>query len=165
MTEPEIARRCPSCGASIRVQAFFCPQCGKELTQPKSGPKNSPEPGDTVSIENLFDDTIPIIRITSDDSADAPERKSPRPPAPAKTDPRKEIGQRERGDVGARIQRATSRARDVEGDVIHRVQKLREISSVVMEEASYDPSLRFVLVAAALFALFLVILILNKLIG
>jgi hypothetical protein len=69
------------------------------------------------------------------------------------------------GGGRARIQRATTLARDVEGDVIHRVQKLREISTVVLDEAGYDPSLRFVLVAAFLFVLFLVIVFLNKLIS
>ena len=59
----------------------------------------------------------------------------------------------------------TTKARDVEGDVKQRVQKFREISSVVIDEASYDPSLRFVLVAAALFVLFLVIVLLNRFIG
>jgi hypothetical protein len=72
---------------------------------------------------------------------------------------------RARGAVGARIQRATTLARDVEGDVIHRVQKVREISSVVFDEAGYDPSLRFVLVAAIVFVLFLAIVLLNKLIA
>jgi hypothetical protein len=39
------------------------------------------------------------------------------------------------------------------------------MSSVVLDEAGYDPSLRFVLVAAALFLLFLLIMVLNKVIG
>ena len=42
---------------------------------------------------------------------------------------------------------------------------LPEYSTVVFDEAAYDPSLRFLLVAAALFALFLVIVVLNNLIG
>ena len=67
--------------------------------------------------------------------------------------------------MGARIQRATTLARDVGGDVVQRGQKVREISSVVLDEAGYDPSLRFVLVAAALFILFLVIVLLNKFIS
>ncbi len=46
----------------------------------------------------------------------------------------------------------------------NRVQKVRQMSSVVLDEAGYDPSLRFVLVAAALFVLFLVVVLLNKLI-
>jgi hypothetical protein len=64
--------------------------------------------------------------------------------------------------VGAKLQRATARARDVEGDMVQRVRKVRKISSVVLDEAGYDPSLRFVLVAAILFILFLVIMLLNR---
>ena len=71
---------------------------------------------------------------------------------------------RVRGAVGAKIQRATTLARDVEDDVIHRARKVRKISSVVIDEASYDPSLRFVLVAVGLFVLFVIIALLNKVI-
>jgi hypothetical protein len=46
-----------------------------------------------------------------------------------------------------------------------RVEKLRHVSSVVLDQAAYDPSLRFLLVAAALFLLFLVLLIMSKVIG
>jgi len=46
-----------------------------------------------------------------------------------------------------------------------RIEKLRQASSVVLEGATYDPSVRFVLVAAALFVLFLVLLILSKVMG
>ncbi|HZH32438.1 MAG TPA: zinc-ribbon domain-containing protein, partial [Pyrinomonadaceae bacterium] len=31
MSEPEIARRCLSCGASVRGRASFCPQCGSRM--------------------------------------------------------------------------------------------------------------------------------------
>ena len=44
------------------------------------------------------------------------------------------------------------------------VEKWRQISTTVIDEAAYDPSLRFVLVAALLFILFLVILIMSELI-
>ena len=46
-----------------------------------------------------------------------------------------------------------------------RVEKLRHVSSVVIDQAAYDPSLRFLLVAAAMFLLFLVLLIMSKVIG
>ena len=46
-----------------------------------------------------------------------------------------------------------------------RVEKLRHVSSVVIDQAAYDPSLRFLLVAAAFFILFLVLLIASKVIG
>jgi len=44
------------------------------------------------------------------------------------------------------------------------VDKIRQASSVVLEEANYDPSVRFILVAGALFVLFLILLILSKVI-
>ena len=46
-----------------------------------------------------------------------------------------------------------------------RVEKLRQVSSIVIDQAAYDPSLRFLLVAAAMFLLFLVLLIMSKVIG
>lgn len=46
-----------------------------------------------------------------------------------------------------------------------RVEKLRHVSSVMIDQAAYDPSLRFLLVAAAFIILFLVLLILSKVIG
>ena len=46
-----------------------------------------------------------------------------------------------------------------------RVKKLKHVSSVVIDQAAYDPSLRFLLVAAVFFVLFLVLLILSKVIG
>jgi hypothetical protein len=82
--------------------------------------------------------------------------------APGSKAARSSVSQTTRGAMGAKIQRATTLARDVEGDVIHRVQKVREISNVVLDEAGDDPSLRFVLVAAVLFLLFLVIVVLNR---
>jgi len=49
--------------------------------------------------------------------------------------------------------------------MLARVEKFRKVSSVVIDQAAYDPSLRFLLVAAALIILFLVLLILSKVIG
>ena len=54
--------------------------------------------------------------------------------------------------------------RQTEG-VKGRVEKLRQVSSVVIDQAAYDPSLRFLLVAAAMFLLFLLLLIMSKVIG
>jgi hypothetical protein len=183
MTEPEIARRCPSCGASIRQLAFFCPQCGKQLSQQKPETAQS-----TTSVV-----TAPLVDIPSADVASAKDAANPSEPMrgqsvkepfetisekrkdPKLRDPnlKDRPGQMQKPSDGraaagagrARIQRATTLARDVEGDVIHRVQKLREISTVVLDEAAYDPSLRFLLVAAFMFLIFLVIVLLNKFIG
>lgn len=53
---------------------------------------------------------------------------------------------------------------DAEG-VRGQVEKLRKVSSVVIDQAAYDPSLRFLLVAAVLFVLFIVLLIVSKVLG
>ena len=170
MSDPLIARRCPSCGIAIREQAFFCPQCGKDLTQlhpdfsatvvesapPESKQKNTAELDLPAAVEE------PPAK--AEPAAAAPLAK-PAPAAPAPAKSRKTaIGQQALGKMGAGIQKATHVARDVEGNVAHRVQKLRDASSVVIDEASYDASLRFVLVAVLLFILFLVILFLSKVI-
>ena len=178
MAKPKIAPRCPVCGASIRKAALFCPQCGEELVQPNleakptksvvttplvdslpvqgaadvEGPcadydEEKLEPVDEDKVEPIDEDKREPI-----EDGDIPAQKTPTVKAPA-------------GKVRNKIQRATNLARDGGGDMIHRVQKVRQISSVVLDEAGYDPSLRFVLVAAALFLLFLLVLLLNKLIG
>jgi predicted RNA-binding Zn-ribbon protein involved in translation (DUF1610 family) len=170
MAEPEIARRCPSCGASFREQAFFCPQCGKEIKghkeiRNKSDVRDISDARDTQEI--IINDGATLTEADFQALQKPPSAPANKPPAVNKVGVEKRktpANQKARGVVGAHIQRATTRARDVEGNVVHRVQKFREISSVVIDEAGYDPSLRFVLVAAALFGLFLIIVLLNKLI-
>jgi predicted RNA-binding Zn-ribbon protein involved in translation (DUF1610 family) len=185
MSNPEIARRCPSCGVSIREAAFFCPQCGVELPQPRSFERSNPFMA--PNLEDTITETAQSVAVPEVESRPEPPREHtddpPResvgqPTAPLKQDTAKEVamkvpavepakasaGQTARGAVGAKLHRATTLARDVEGDVIHRVQRVREMSSVVLDEAGYDPSLRFVLVAAVLFILFLVMVLLNKVI-
>jgi hypothetical protein len=105
---------------------------------------------DTVVIERPGDQSAArsMSETLAIDKAEQTPVASPRP--------------RVRGAVGAKLQRASTMARGVEGDVVQRVQKVREISSVVIDEAAYDPSLRFVLVAVIVFGLFLVIVLLNK---
>lgn len=162
MFKPEIARRCPVCGASIREAAFFCPQCGEELVQ-----QNLEEKPTTSVI------TTPLVELSPAPDETKPEGHRPQPEqakprtmeGAAKHPQKTPAGKASVGKVRNKIQRATTLARDVEGDMLHRVQKVRQISSVVLDEAGYDPSLRFLLVAAALFLLFLLILLLNKFIG
>ena len=194
MSDPQISRRCSGCGAAIREQAFFCPQCGKELSKREAdqstSPLNDPELTSGKTTAPLGESENKTNLTTSDPdsvkSSKPPVKANPRANDPmsdtiAIERPRKSLSDtvgidrrkptpqapvnRPRGAVGARIQRATNIAREVEGDVKHRVQKVREISHVVIDEAGYDPSLRFVLVAAGLFILFLIIVVLNKVIN
>ena len=55
--------------------------------------------------------------------------------------------------------------RPADHSVKARVEHIRKVSSVMIDQAAYDPSLRFLLVAAAFFILFLVLLIMSKVIG
>ena len=50
-------------------------------------------------------------------------------------------------------------------NVRERVEKIRHVSSVVIDQAAYDPSLRFVLVAVVLFLLFIVLVIFSRVLG
>ncbi len=60
----------------------------------------------------------------------------------------------------------TAAAREaVEEKLSPRVEKLRHASNAMLEEASYDPSLRFVLVAVAAVLLSLLLLLLNYVLG
>ena len=163
MPEPEIARRCPTCGASIREVALFCPQCGDGLQQksaqsktsvavaaegvgsktttPRNDPKNDSKHDskhDSPTSSRSLTDTVAIPK--PDEAAKAAADESGKAGSAARV----------RGPVGTKIQRATTLARDVEGDVLHRARKVREISCVVLDEDGDDTSLRFVLVAVGL---------------
>ena len=194
MTEPVIARRCPTCGASIREVALFCPQCGNALPDRSS---NETQSADVTAVEEPGQKPDRQGGLSSDPDGALPDRRAPGEALPdgraSATDfsetvaiPRPDVQNeirsmsdtlaidnsretavdsarpRVRGAVGAGLQRAGTMARGVEGDVKQRARKVREISSVVLDEAAYDPSLRFVLVAVIVFALFLVIVLLNK---
>lgn len=159
MPEPEIARRCSSCGASIRDKAFFCPQCGQPLEKGSDS--------ETAALHDTHDIVRDVTLTEADFQARQPQAKSQSkqvapPPAVTPGAKPKPQAQRAKADVSARIHRATDKARGVEENVGKRVQKFRELSSVVIDEAGYDPSLRFVLVAAILFVLFLLIVLLNR---
>ncbi|HKP73627.1 MAG TPA: hypothetical protein VJT82_11855 [Pyrinomonadaceae bacterium] len=66
---------------------------------------------------------------------------------------------------GRMRQRAASVGASVGENLRPRVEKLREASIVVFDEASDDPGLRFVLVAVALFVVFLLFLLFSYILG
>lgn len=66
---------------------------------------------------------------------------------------------------GRMRQRAATVGASVGGNLRPRVEKLREASTVVFDEASDDPGLRFVIIAALLFLLFLFILLFSYILG
>jgi hypothetical protein len=71
-----------------------------------------------------------------------------------------------RGKTRERLHRAGSAASSVArhalDDNVKRVEKIHHVSTAMFEEATYDPSLRFVLVALGLFLVFVILLVLSK---
>src|SRR5712691_10915214 len=68
MSEPEIARRCQSCGASVRARALFCAQCGHGLSQKatvavdataQEGTANAEDP----QFEAIASETAPLTSV------------------------------------------------------------------------------------------------------
>ena len=146
MNKIEIARRCPSCGASIRVQAFFCPQCGIQLEgsisgdqSESTGPPSQPRSWADRSEYHLESPTLML-----DEAAPKVQRYPPPQPGP-----------QPRTDTSPKPDLSPTQP----------LEKLRQVSGDVLEDASHDPSLRFLLVAAVLFIVSFILLILSKLIG
>lgn len=170
---PEISHRCPSCGASVRDrEALFCPECGKPLSaKPKTKEAgDSPDP----SMKPETGEIVEVSRASSVNKAPAindPTEPASAPAAAVNTqdDASAQPAHRRGEKTRERLHRASEVARGVGRGVIEepakRVEKIRHASTVVIEEASYDPSLRFVIVALGLFVVFVVLLVLSKVMG
>jgi hypothetical protein len=167
--QPEIYRRCQECGAAIRAHGKFCPQCGKPLSV-LSGAAVNPESSVVAESEGQphaqgatpvrpAGEPAPDVKRHQDDAAVHVARERPESVV---------VSAEAAGDDGAhaRIHRARMAARDVvEERLAPRVEKIRQASSVVIDEAAEDPGLRFVLIAAALFIVSLLLLLLSHILG
>jgi len=156
---PEISHRCPGCGASTHdfgEGVLFCPECGKPLAaaaEAQGSDVKQPAP-EVVATES--------VSSSATAESDQPQTDSPAMLSAASAG-EEHISARER--TRQTLQRASQRTRGaIEGNV-KRVEKLHDVSSAMLEEAHYDPSLRFVLVALGLFILFVILLVLSKVMG
>ena len=142
MSEPEIEidRRCTFCGISVRAHAMFCPQCGNPIREQQSAP---------TSI-SLSDTIIDAPTETRTDLAATQPLSAVIPPLTVDATP---------------AVKSQAVLKPAEHGVRGRVKQIRNVSSVMIDQAAYDPSLRFLLVAAAFFIFFLVLLIMSKVIG
>jgi zinc-ribbon domain len=161
---------CPACGTAVRPAAAFCPQCGQPLT--RSAPLPNPALDRTLGINEPLPPPAPrldrTLGINEPLPPPAPPEKvsEPVPPGPARYPNQPEAKQPVSAVAPAGIHRATTAARAaIQENVRPRVEKLRQVSSVVIDEATYDPTVRFVLVALALFLISLVIAFLSKVMG
>jgi len=152
---PEISHRCPACGVSIRDYGegvLFCPECGKPLASKKT---NSNRAAKTAADEAVVE-TAPAAAIHPE--TDKLDRHNPAGATDGKI-------QAAREKTRETLHRASNVARGAIEDNVKRVEKIHHVSTVMLEEATYDPSLRFVLVAVGLFVLFVVLLVLSKVMG
>jgi len=193
--QPEISHRCESCGASIREQAMFCPECGQALTQSSANmkPPRDEETPKPAAADNEAAATRAMLLETANaatdifNTADKPSAIAPletpnvsteNQPAAAVEPAKTEAGDQAIHPSAAAVpkhgtyekardslHRAGTATRGALADNVKRVEKIRHVSTAMFEEASYDPSLRFVLVALGLFVVFLVLLILSKVMG
>jgi len=163
MSEPEISRRCLSCGASVRRRGLFCPECGKRLENPVETTVEQSKA--TATPSNGEAHRLGAVKVVAVWPA-SPREASVSGLAGDAARPEAASDYSHRRGTPGKLHRATEAARrELEESVLPQVQRLRQVSSVVLEEASYDPSLRFVLVAAVLFVIFVVVLALSKVMG
>lgn len=172
---PEISHRCPSCGVSVRDRdALFCPECGKPLSaKPKTTEASDPPDSSTQPEAGEIVEVSPASSVNEAPSPPGTESIQAATTSSAATDvkddPSVPPAHRRGEKTRERLHRASEVARGVGRGVIEepvkRVEKIRQASTVVIEEASYDPSLRFVLVALGLFVVFIVLLVLSKVMG
>jgi uncharacterized Zn finger protein (UPF0148 family) len=176
--QPEISRRCLACGASFREGALFCPECGKPLARvadnsPVTRADEPPPPPASAPPESAVKVPAAPSSLSKGPAAEAPivtqtlernqEAATSAPPVrePAASAPHSIKHETAR----AKLQRASTATREALAENVKRVDKIRQVSTVMFEEASYDPSLRFVLVALGLFIVFIVLLVLSKVMG
>ena len=141
---------------------MFCPECGKPLATDAT---RSEPPAEIPGAE--LAPPADSATITAGESQTALGEVPAVPVEPATNKP----GQPDDGPHGVRertregLHRASNAARGALEDNVKRVEKIHHVSTAMIEEAHYDPSLRFVLVALGLFIVFVVLLVLSKVMG
>jgi hypothetical protein len=189
MSEPEIARRCMSCGASVRGRARFCPQCGQSMSEAPTLAQPAVEAPPHAQADTLIGEAERVAHelnekvspaaaggtARADNHTGAPQLSEQAEAGAAAASARAQVGEADEaaprpdfmtaGDHGAARAALAERAAGMRARAGERVERLREASFIVFDEAHDDPALRFVLVAAALFVLFLLILLLSHILG
>jgi hypothetical protein len=188
MSLPEISRRCLSCGAAVRAGTRFCPQCGKPFEAeerpaaeheaeparapvPTTGEWSPQEQAAPPTTKEWAPPTREFAAFAESSKVIEPPSSSPPPPAPVAVSPSNEEVEPEAAvapESGEAEADEAARAGDLRGRVARvregtraRVGRMREEAIVVLEETPDDSGLRFVLAAAALFVVFLVLLFLS----
>jgi hypothetical protein len=166
---------------------MFCPECGQSLSQ-RSGdsdtpiatgealPTNNPEAESKTAVAPIEGESFAAIaeqKVKSEPVKTFPPpntnpsgggRKQPAA-LRAKTSAASPGHERTGVKTREKLHRASTAARGALEENVKRVERIRHVSSVVLEEAHYDPSLRFVLVAVVVFVIVAALLVLSKVMG
>jgi hypothetical protein len=161
---------------------MFCPECGKALApaepvaplanaspdaeQPAAAEMSSAMTTSTIpqTVEDKKNQSAgslvePAVEVEANNAKPMMKERGADQPV----EPGSKPGTRER--TRERLHRASSVARGALEDNVKRVEKIHHVSTAMIEEATYDPSLRFVLVALGLFVVFVILLVLSKVMG
>lgn len=132
---------------------MFCPECGAALTETGTGNAGGANAKPAREKVGAGDSGQSATQVAAAAPLEASGKSAP--------DERPRVRERTRDT----LHRASSVARGAIEDNVKRVEKIHHVSTVMLEEATYDPSLRFVLVAVGLFLVFVILLILTKVMG
>lgn len=158
------------------MRSTFCPNCGRPMGN--VGAANTSAVGETsetqgdesASAHDLLN-TASAPPLAMVDEAESEVEDEREPLSANETDKERArivtfIEQDAAGGRRTKRDRVRTAARGaVEENLLPRVERLRQASNIVLDEAAYDPSLRFILIAVALFIIFLLILFASKILG
>lgn len=163
MSQPEIFRRCAHCGASSKPGELFCAQCGNALVTEKND--QSAEPNSLAAMNDVPVETAVVHEATAaaETEPHIPASVQDSPHAPVESvEPVLTIPNTVTVFPPPQQKAVLTTSAGLEDKANRRADKPRRVTSVVFDEAAYDPSIRFILVVAFLFVVFLVLLLLSK---
>lgn len=141
--------------------ALFCPECGKALKDTSPAAAEPIKPLEHTTTAGPEPETATVFPPSQVERAQIETTHV----EPAASSHPQGIAEKTRETLHRASAVASAAARGVIEEPVKRVEKIRHASTHVIEEASYDPSLRFVLVAAGLFVVFVILLVLSKVMG
>lgn len=173
--EPEIAHRCEACGAAVRGAANVCPQCGQSLSADGHDDAAAPQAVVMTTQSARVEEAERVAASlggglaprTNDESRETSIASRPISTQPATarlandvttaSQPEQKVDE----PAGSVRGRAAAVGASVGDNLRPRVERLRERSGNVLDEAADDPGLRFVLVAVALFVVALLLYVFS----
>ena len=159
MSDVPISRRCTNCGASIRRSGSFCPQCGARVEAARSSELKKPEAvRKTTRLEKKSGPVSGAVPVEPKAAAAPPSNPSPPTETPYVVSPAGSFDT----TVGLKPRTAEPVSRGAAQEKIVREEHVTRSSPIIRNEAPVDTSLRFIIVAVALFLVALILVIISQ---